>query len=181
MEWISIGFGILFAILGLGCLLLTVLGLPGNWLLLALGIGTQLLVGWLGGAPNSAEIWWAIGIAGGLAIAGEVLETLAGAAGTRAGGGTGRGMVGAVIGGILGSIVFTPLIPIPLVGTLIGAVLGTFVGALVAELTQAKDRASGAPLQAAVGATIGRLLGSMGKTALGATMWVLLTFALLLG
>ena len=180
MEWISVAIGILFGILGLGCLLLTAIGFPGNWLLLALAVGSQLGIGAWGPPGSSAEAWWAIGISGGLGILGEVLETTAGAAGTRAGGGSRRGMIGAVLGGILGSIALTPLIPIPLVGTLIGAILGTFVGALVAELTQKNpDDTSENPLKAATGATIGRLLGSMGKTFLGATMWVLLTFALL--
>ena len=177
MEWLAIVFALLFALLGLGCLLLTFLGLPGTWLLIGLAIGTRLLQEAVGFEPAGSAFWWAVGLSAALALAGEVLETLAGAAGSHAGGGTPRGMVGAVLGGILGGIALTPVIPIPIVGTLLGALIGTFGGALVGELTGG-DQEGADSVRAAAGATAGRLLGSMGKTLIGSVAYVLLTLRL---
>lgn len=178
MEWVAIGLALLFALLGLGCLLLTAIGLPGTWLMIALAAGIHLLQEATGSVGAATSAWWTIGVCVALAGVGEVIETLAGAAGTHAGGGTSRGMVGAILGGIVGGIVLTPVIPIPLVGTLLGAMIGTFAGALAGEMTGEAAGDGGDSVKAAFGATVGRLLGSMGKTLVAAVAWVLLTFRL---
>lgn len=178
MGWVAIGLALLFALVGLGCLLLVAVGLPGTWLMIALAVGTHLLQGATGAGDGGTAIWWTIGICLALAGAGEAIETLAGAAGTHAGGGTRRGMVGAILGGIVGGIVLTPVIPIPLVGTLLGAVIGTFVGALAGEMTGDARGEGNESVKAAFGATVGRVLGSMGKTLVAAVVWVLLTLRL---
>ena len=180
MEWIAVALALVFSLLGLGCLLLTLLGLPGNWVMIALAAGVVALQGSLGiGGPHQSPLWWSIALAAGLAVAGEIVETAAGAAGTHAGGGSGRGMVGAILGGLVGGIALTPVIPIPVVGTLVGALLGTFGGALVAEMTGTQRVGGAQSIRAAAGATAGRLMGSMAKTVVGAAVWVLLTFELL--
>jgi len=177
MEWFAMGLALLFAVLGLACLVLTAVGLPGTWLMVGLAAVTALLKSGLGNAGDTS-LWWTIAACVGLAGIGEVIETAAGAAGSHAGGGTRRGMVGAIVGGIAGSIVLTPLLPVPLLGTLVGAVIGTFAGALVAELTGESAPPSGDSLRAAAGATVGRLIGSMGKTLIAVLVWVVLTFGL---
>ena len=124
MEWTGLLVALLFTLLGLGCLVLVVIGLPGTWIMIGLAVAVELLDRhYLDAADPETYGWWAIGACAALALVGEVLEAGAGAAGTRAGGGSRRGMVGAMIGGIVGAIVFTPLIPIPIVGTLIGALV----------------------------------------------------------
>lgn len=180
MEWIAIGIALAFAAVGLGCLLLTAIGLPGTWLMIGLAAGAYLLQEATGAVDGGTAVWWTLGVCTALGGLGEVVETAAGAMGTRAGGGTGRGMVGAIVGGIAGGIALTPVIPIPLVGTLLGAMIGTFVGALVGELTGDGDAVGAGSVRAAAGATLGRLLGSMGKTLVGAIVWVTLSIRLLL-
>lgn len=178
MGWVAVGLALLFAVLGLGCLLLTAIGLPGTWLMIALAAGLHLLQEAGGATGGGTSVWWTIGICAALAGVGEVVETAAGAAGTHAGGGTSRGMVGAILGGIVGGIILTPVIPIPLVGTLIGAMIGTFAGALAGELSGDAAGDGGDSVKAAFGATVGRLLGSMGKTLVAAVVWVMLSIRL---
>jgi len=157
-----------FALMGAGCLVLGLLGLPGNWLLLALALGMELLF--------TASVGWGFLFVGLLlAIAAEVLETWASVAGLSAGGGSRRGMWGAILGGLVGGILLTGLLPIPIVGTLVGAAVGAFLGALVGELTGPDGRPAGASLKAAAGAACGRVLGSFGKTILGVMIWTMLT------
>jgi len=178
MEWLAYVVAVLFSLLGLLCLLLVVLGLPGTWLMIVLAVGVELLDRqYLEGAHPETFGWWLIGVCVVLAGIGEVLEAGAGAAGTRVGGGSRRGMVGAIIGGLVGAIVLTPLIPILVVGTLLGAMIGTFVGALIAEL--GAERAPGVerPMKAAPGATLGRLFGTLGKTMIATVVWIALSTA----
>ena len=176
MEWTGILVALLFTVLGLGCLVLVVIGLPGTWILIGLAAAVELLDHhYLDGANPETYGWWAIGACAALALVGEFLETLAGAAGTRAGGGSRRGMVGAMIGGIVGAILFTPLIPIPVLGTLIGALLGTFAGAAIAERSHEEPPDAQDTLKAAGGATLGRLLGTMSKAMIATTVWVVLS------
>ena len=176
MEWMSLLVALVFTVLGLGCLVLVVAGLPGVWVLIGLAVGVELLDHHYLDGPNPETFgWWAIGACVALALVGEVLELGAGAAGTKVGGGSRRGMVGAMIGGLIGAIVFTPLIPIPVVGTLIGALVGTFVGAAIAERSAQAPPDAQSTLKAAGGATAGRLLGTLSKTMIAATVWVVLS------
>jgi uncharacterized protein YqgC (DUF456 family) len=173
----------LFAVVGVGCLVLVALGLPGTWMLLAAAVGIELIDGpVLGrGGPGSASTfgWPVLLIGAALGALGEVLEFLAGAAGAKMGGGTRRGMWGALAGGIIGAVVFIPLLPIPLLGSFAGALIGTFVGAFVAEATGPDVRAHRLTLRAALAAVVGRLAGTLGKLAVGVVVWVLLVRALL--
>jgi uncharacterized protein YqgC (DUF456 family) len=175
MEWIAILVALVFSLLGLGCLVLVVIGLPGTWILIGLAVAVELLdQHYLAADLPETFGWWMIGTCVALAGIGEILEALAGAAGTKAGGGTSRGMIGAMVGGLVGAILFTPLIPVPVVGTLIGALIGTFAGAVIAESTgpAARDRRSA--FRAARGATVGRLLGTIAKAVIATTVWVVL-------
>lgn len=181
MEWIVYPVAALFSLLGLCCVILVMIGLPGTWIMLGLAAVVELVDRfWLDAqSPQHTFGWWLLGGSALLAVVGEVVETLTGAAGTKVGGGSKRGMVGAVLGGILGAILFTPIIPIPLVGTLVGALLGTFLGAFLAERSRS-DRADpslGQDLKAAAGATAGRLVGTMIKAAIAAALWIVLSVA----
>jgi uncharacterized protein YqgC (DUF456 family) len=179
MEWQAVVLVSFFSLLGFFCVLSIPFGLPGLWMLLGFAflveLGDTLVV------PQPAETtfgWGLLAFCGGLGVLGEVVEAVAGAAGTRMGGGTSRGMWGAVLGGLVGAVVFTLALPVPLVGTLIGALLGTFVGAFVAEATgeEAHPRATADNLRAAFAATVGRLAGTLGKTMIAAVIWVLLVW-----
>jgi hypothetical protein len=169
----------LFMLLGAGCVVLVVFSLPGTWVMIALAVLIELTDQvYLSPPPEGSQqtfSWWVLGTAFGLALLGELLEFLAGAAGTKVGGGTRRGMIGALVGGILGAFLLTPLFFwLPVLGVLLGALLGTFVGAVVGELSTEKATLSGT-MKPAIGATIGRVLGTMGKLAIAIVVWLLLS------
>jgi uncharacterized protein YqgC (DUF456 family) len=178
MQVLALFLALLFSALGLGCLVLVLIGLPGTWLMIALAVGIELVdTAWLPAGGDLSFGWWPIGVSVVLAIAGEIVETWTAAAGLAAGGGSRRGMWGAIIGGLAGGLLLTGLVPIPLVGTVVGAAAGAFLGALVAELTGIERASAGSSLRAATGAAIGRVLGTFGKTILAVVIWVLLTVA----
>ena len=182
MEWAGIVAAVVFAALGLACVLAVAFGLPGTWLMLGLAALLELADGaWLRAAEPISFGWGPLGVGVALAGAGEIVEAVAGAAGARFGGATRRGMVGAILGGIVGALVFTLLVPIPLVGTLLGALVGTFVGALVGELTAERRRSPNENLRAALAAAAGRLAGTLGKLAFGVVAWVVLVRAAFAG
>lgn len=146
-------------ILSVGCLLgvaLTVLGLPGTWLMVLAALGVEA---W---HPELLS-WNAIIAAAVLALAGEIAELLAGAAGAKKAGGSKRAAIGAIVGGVLGGLVGTVAIPIPIVGTILGAALGSGLAAAGLELTL--DGKSTAHIRnVGVGAFIGRLIATVLKT-----------------
>ena len=176
-DWLLYVVAAIFCVLGLGCLLLVVIQLPGTWIMLALaGIIEYCDRFYLEDDNRQTFAWWLLGVCVGLAIVGEVLETLASVAGAKRGGATKRGMIGSIVGGIAGALVFTPFIPIPILGSVIGAVIGTFLGAVIGELTNQPDQQSGT-MKPATGATIGRILGTTSKLALAIAMWIVLSIS----
>jgi uncharacterized protein len=149
-------------------LVLDLLGLPGNWLMVA---GT-LLVAWL--KPGMFSVWTLVAISI-VAAAGEALELISGALGARKGGAGRRGAVGALLGGFIGAVAGTFLIVIPVLGSLIGACVGAGLGALILELSGGREfRAS---LHAGVGAGVGRVLGTVIKLAAGILLWLVIAVA----
>ena len=90
-------------------------GLPGTWLMVLFPV---LLKWW---QPDQFLVSWTVlGVAVGLAVLGEVLEFVLGAAGSRRTGGSTRGAVLALVGSIVGGIMGIAL-PVPVVGPLLGA------------------------------------------------------------
>lgn len=160
---------IVFGVLGLICTGLVLVGLPGAWLLLAIGIGIELLdVAWAGDGVTTFG-WLPLLLSALVLAIGEALELATGAVGTKLGGGTKRGMIGAFIGGMLGGLIGTGLLPI--IGTLIGALLGTFGGALVGEITGSEARKAKEALGPAIAATIGRVIGTVAKLGVAMVVW----------
>jgi uncharacterized protein len=178
MDWIVYLVAALFVLFGGLCVLAVAVSLPGTWIMLAAAVVIELVDDlWLSSPEGESAVtfgWRIIGVCAALAVVGEVIEFFAGAAGTKAGGGTRRGMIGAIVGGFVGAIVFTPIIPIPLIGTLIGALIGTFAGAVVAEVTAREAMTVGGSMRPATGALIGRVLGTVGKMAIAVVMWLVL-------
>jgi uncharacterized protein YqgC (DUF456 family) len=165
LAWVYYFLILIISIVGL---FLNLLGLPGLWLIVgSLGV-YGLITGW------DVYVGWPSLIA--LVVLGllaEVLEFLAGAAGSKAAGGRKRGMIGAVVGALVGGIAFS-FVPIPVVATIVGAVLGAFVGAALMELT---DRDFRHAMRVGYGAAKGRLIGIVVKTAIGVVMLLVLMFA----
>lgn len=182
MDWPTYLVAALFSIVALACLGLIPLGLPGLWIMIGLALLVQLLETVPFTTAASIHFGWPlIGVCLAIATAAEVAEALAGAAGTKLGGGTRRGMVGAFIGGIVGAIFLTPVVPIPIVGTLVGGVLGSFVGAWIGEASAERALHPDKKLRAAFGAAAGKLAGTFGKLAAGVVVWLLLAWGAFTG
>lgn len=157
-------------VLGGGSIFLTLLTLPGNWLLLLVAVGAQAWA-MFAGTPLPYSPWTLAALVA-LAVAGEVAETVMGAAGAKAGGARGRGAWGAMIGSLVGALVGTVALAfLPLAGTLLGALAGAAVGAMAGELTYG-DRGALDTVKPAVGAAVGRFAGILVKFAIGVLMWV---------
>ena len=167
----------LLAVLGWAA---NVLGLPGNWLIVAMAF-----IGWLA-LPEANRSYVALAPAVAIlvvAVIGEVLEFAASAMGASRMGGSKRGTALAIVGSIAGAIVglFSgALIPVPIIGSLIGSLLlgagGAFAGAVLGELWAGKDW--DASLQIGNAAFWGRLLGTVGKAVCGTVACAILLVAI---
>ncbi|MEM7229481.1 MAG: DUF456 domain-containing protein [Planctomycetota bacterium] len=177
MEWVFIILvGLIFALVGVVCVISVVVSLPGAWVMIGLALVIELMdFIYLPVDAGQTFGWWTLGIAVALAAFGELLEFSAGALGAKTAGSSSRGMWGALGGGIIGAILGT-FIPVPLLGTLIGAVVGTFTGALLGEMSH-KDGTLDGSIKPAIGATIGRILGTLAKVPVATAIWMMLTIA----
>jgi uncharacterized protein YqgC (DUF456 family) len=153
---------------GAAVLLLNVVGLPGNWVLLALAGGYALLTG------MERIGWGTLGIIAGLALLAEALELVVGLAYTAKRGATRRGTLGAFVGGLAGAILTASVAP-PL-GPMLGAFGGTFAGAFLFEY--AGERRHEDALRAGRAAFVGRVLAAGVKFTCGFWMWALFAYRL---
>lgn len=139
-------------------LILIPLGLPGNFILLALA----LLVAWLGGFQ--AVGWLALLVMAALVVLAEVVEALLGSAMAKRFGASWWGVGGAFVGGIAGVLLGSAVLPI--IGSLVGAFLGAAVGAVLLEAWHLR-RVDQDALRAGWGAFLGKLLASLLKVSIG--------------
>ncbi len=161
--------------------LTTLVTLPGNWII----AGLAALFAWLIPVETGGGITWtSVAVLVGLAVAGEVIEFGASAAGAAKQGASKRAvalsMLGAGVGSVAGLVVGT--IPIPILGSLIMAVLGgaggAFAGAYVGETW--KGRPAADRMAAGRGAFAGRIWGTVGKLVVGMIMLVIVAWEALL-
>ncbi|MBI5441607.1 MAG: DUF456 domain-containing protein [Deltaproteobacteria bacterium] len=162
---IALGLTVLNALFWLGILF----GLPGTWLMVLVAVGVRV------SQPElelfSAGVLWA---AAGLAMLGEVVEFVLGAAWTRRVGGSRRAAGLSILGGLIGAVLGTA-IPVPLLGTLLGACAGAFAGSLAGDLLAGRSWLQG--VRAGRAAAVGRFLGTVSKLVLGGALFVLLSVA----
>lgn len=160
MDWLYYALLLLLALAGLA---LSLLSLPGLWLIVGAAAVYALLT-----HGTYMAIWGLVALFL-LATLSEILEiALSGLTAKRAGG-TKRAMIGAITGGVAGAIAGTALIPVPLVGTVAGACAGSFVGAFGVELLWVGKTARDS-FRVGSGAAAGRFLGLLVKTAVGVVM-----------
>jgi uncharacterized protein YqgC (DUF456 family) len=158
---------------------LTLVGLPGIWLMVLAAAGYA----WLG--PESGVMQIAGTTVGGLAVLAalsEAAEFVAGMWGAHRAGGSRRAalfalvgsLVGAVVGGIVG-------VPIPIVGPPIAAVMGGALGALIGAGLAESSRGERAEKSWQVGqaAFWGRLIGTGIKTVAATIIAAVIVGALL--
>src|SRR3954465_578231 len=130
----------LFALAVLPLWSLNLVGLPGNWLIVAAAV----VYAWLGPQDTRAALGWpTLGVLAGLAVVGEVSEFAAGAAGVKRLGGSWLGAIMALVGSVGGAVTGAVVgIPVPVVGPLLAALLfgglGALVGAVVGETVRGK-------------------------------------------
>lgn len=165
MAWVYYLILFFFLISGLA---LTVMTLPGLWLMLAAAAVYALLT------HGHFVSWWTLLLLLALAATAEIIELLSSGAGAKKAGGGKPGLWGALAGGIIGGIFLTAFIPIPVLGTLVGVCIGTFFGALISEL--AFGREVGHALWIGVGAAKGRLFGTFIKLGFGCVMLCITLF-----
>jgi uncharacterized protein len=175
----DIVWALVFALAVVLCWASNLIGLPGNWgMILAAAV-----YWWLMPAEVRVNFHWGVLIAlVVLAIAGELIELVAGAAGASKAGGSKRGAALALLGSLVGGVVglFVGL-PIPVVGqiaaALIFASLGAMGGAMLGEHWKGRKFEDG--LKVGEAAFWGRLFGTLGKFACGAVMLVVLLAAMI--
>ena len=139
---------------------LTLVSLPGNWLIVVLSLLFTLLVTTNSGLGLSWSVMAALLV---LAIAGEVIEMVAGAAGAARLGASRRSVALSLVGAIVGSFVGMAVgLPIVIVGS---AVLGEHW----------KGRSLEQGVQVGTAAFLGRLLGTAGKLIVATIMTVVVT------
>lgn len=150
---------------------LTLISLPGNWLMVA---AAAVFAFFVPADESRAAIGWGVAIALlVLALIGELLELLASALGAARGGGSKRGAVLAVVGAVPGAMIGAVLgSPIPVIGTLVGVIffagLGAMGGAMLGEWW--KGRQLHESWQVGRGAFVGRILGSLAKVLIASIM-----------
>ena len=158
MVWLYYLVLFLFLLAGLA---ITVMTLPGLWLMLASAAVYALIT-------RGVYIGWStLLILLILAAVAELIEILSSGAGAKRAGSGKAGLVGAVVGGILGGI-FLSLIPIPILSTLVGVCVGTFLGAMIGEFAAGKKITHSALV--GVSAAKGRLIGTLIKIGVGCVM-----------
>jgi uncharacterized protein YqgC (DUF456 family) len=166
MEYVYAGILVLLNTLGL---FLVVVGFPGTWFMVL----ASALISWLSGGELISTPTLVVLVV--LALLGELLEFIMGAAGSRKAGGTRRGAVLSVVLSIIGGIVGTFAIPVPVIGSILGACIGAFLGALTGDLAAGRKMESA--IEVGRGAFVGRLLGTLYKLILGVAMWIVATVA----
>jgi uncharacterized protein YqgC (DUF456 family) len=169
---------LLFVALAVGWCL-TMLSMPGNWLIVA----AAALFAWLA-PPETFDISWQIvALLVGLAVAAELLELAASALGAKRAGGSRRSAVLAIFGSVTGALIGAVVgLPVPVIGQLVAAILFAGVGALVGAMLGEtwKGRTLAESWKVGQSAFWGRLLGALAKTGIATAMVVITAVAALL-
>ena len=163
MEELLVRSGaVLLYIFLFSCLILTVLGLAGNWII-ALSALVITITGW-----GDLTWGWLVAIVA-LAIIGEIIEALLGLVIVARKGGTRWGVAGSFVGGLVGAVLGSAVIP-P-IGTLIFAFLGAFLGAAAGEYL--RNRRLEEAMRVGLWSFIGRSMATVAKVAIGISMvWI---------
>jgi uncharacterized protein len=176
----TILFALLLIVVLLASWALTLLSLPGNWLMVA---ATALYACFVPAASPAGIGWKVVAATVVLAVVGEVVELAAGAAETTRAGGTRRGAALALVGSVVGALVGVLVgLPIPLAGSVVAAVLfaglGAMAGAMLGEVWAGRKLDASWKIGAA--AFRGRLLGTLGKMLIGGLIVAVVVAALVL-
>lgn len=147
-------------------LALNVVGLPGNWVLVATALVVALI-------PQFGDLTWTyFFVILGFALLGEAIESLLGLVVVAKKGGTRWGVIGSFLGGIAGVILGSAVVP-P-IGSVVFGLAGAFAGAVAGEYL--REQKAEPALKIGFWAFVGRSLAIMGKIAAGVgIVWILIT------
>ncbi|MBC22329.1 MAG: hypothetical protein CMJ32_00225 [Phycisphaerae bacterium] len=177
MDWMLYLAGVLFVLTGMFCVVLSIVGLPGTWLMILLAVVVDLVDSfYLSSNLRPTFSWQVLIVCGVLGLIGEILEFFATGIGAKKAGASGRGMFGSFIGAMVGVVAGTFLIPIPVLGSIAGAVAGAAGGAILGELTH-EDKEFKDTIKPATGAMVGRLMGTLSKLPIAIIVWLILSVA----
>ncbi len=151
-------------------LALVLFGLPGTWLMV---IMTSLFAWWRW--DEGVFSGWTLIAVALLALAGELVEFLAGMVGARKTGASWGASIAGVFGALIGAVAGTAVFPMPLFGTVIGACLGAGLAVWAVEITRGEQPERS--VERAVGAGVGKFFGIVGKFAVGIVIWLVIAVA----
>lgn len=176
-DWLYHTVGVLLVVANAAAWVATFFTLPGTWVI----VGLMALTAWFLPEAEGRTLgvsWWEVGILAGLAGLGELVEFASGAAGAQRVGASRRSVILSLVGAAIGSIGGAVIgFPVPLFGPIIAAVIGggagAFGGAYLGEAWKGREHSE----RVAVGqmAFVGRVLGTVGKLAVGLLMVVVAT------
>ena len=157
---------VIFYVILVLSLLANSIGVPGNWILIAAALITALVT------KFSAISWGYLFLCLGLALLGEVIESLLGTLVVAGKGGSRRGIIGSFLGGLAGVIGGSAIVP-PLGSVLFGFV-GAFAGAVLGELTGKDDFESA--FRVGFWSFLGRVMAMMAKMSVGCViLWIIVS------
>lgn len=140
--------------------LLTVISLPGNWLIFFAALAYGFFYDFSGFTVQLVILLF------GLLLAGELVEFIAGALGARKQKASTLATVAAFVGGIAGAVAGTAVLPV--VGSLLGAFGGAFGASYLAEYLITGNRSQSH--RVAKGVLIGQVAGMVVKMAIAIAM-----------
>jgi uncharacterized protein YqgC (DUF456 family) len=166
----AIVWALLFVLAMLIAWCTNLLGLPGNWLMVALAVVYWILKPADAGATLSITVLIVMAV---LAAVGELLEiSMSAVSISKAGGGRKSAwyaISGSIVGGIVGIFMGVPLPLIgPIAGSLLFGSLGAMAGAVFSEIASGQTWAQ--CLRIGKAAFLGRALGTLAKMAVGLAM-----------
>ncbi len=143
---------IVVTVIGIG---LTIIGLPGNWLIFFVALGYGYLEAFA--YMNNTVLL----ILFGAVLAGELVEFIAGSLGAKKENATKTAILAAFIGGIAGGIIGTGIMPG--LGSIAGAVGGSFTAGYLAEYAATGNREKAGRVAKSI--VVGQALGLIFKLA----------------
>lgn len=159
MKNMELLINILFSVIILSGVIMTLIGLPGNLLIVMIGLA-------YGYYDNFVHVNVIVLISVSLAfVVSECIDFIAGVMGAKKEKASKRSMIAAFLGTVLGGIGGTFILPI--IGSIIGALVGAFAAAALAEYTKKNDKEQAK--RVAVSVVKGQIFGIVIKltTALG--------------
>lgn len=143
----------------------TALGLPGNWILVAVALVVAI------SSRFTTMTWAYLLVCAGLAVLGELIESALGAIVVIRRGGTWWGVLGSVVGGLVGAVAGAGVAP-P-VGAVLFGFVGAFGGAVAGELVT--QRRLEPALRIGFWSFVGRMAAVTIKLAMGfAILWIII-------